>query len=167
MLLLSAPINNRFNVVVRSLNPFGVGSKWLLAFLRVPVTPSTSLIQTIFSPCYPLNDRRRVARSLSNRSTVFFFSSCFSLARLFILILLLMSGNFYPNSDPVFFFSVCAGNMTWRGRSMQCCTCPKWVYLKCSLLSCSRFKTLSKLTPGATLLAAICMYTFSMSTSTV
>ena len=97
----------------------------------------------------------------------FLFSSCFSLARLFILILLLMSGNFYPNPDPIFFFSVCAGNMTWRGRSMQCCTCPKWVYLKCSLLSCYRFKTLSKLTPGATLLAAICMYTFSMSTSTV
>ena len=32
--------------------------------------------------------------------------------------------------------------MTWRGRSVQCCTYHKWVYLRCSLLSFSRFKTL-------------------------
>ena len=32
-------INSRFIVVVRSPAPFGCGSKWLLAFPRVPVTP--------------------------------------------------------------------------------------------------------------------------------
>ena len=32
--------------------------------------------------------------------------------------------------------------MTWRGRSVQCCICSKWVHLRCSLLSFSRFKTL-------------------------
>ena len=37
---------------------------------------------------------------------------------------------------------MCAGNVTWRGRSVQCCTCSTWVHLKCSLLSFSRFRTL-------------------------
>ena len=36
---------------------------------------------------------------------------------------------------------MCAGNVTWRGRSVQCCTCFKWVQLKCSLLSFSKFIT--------------------------
>ena len=53
-----------------------------------------------------------------------------------------MSGNVYPNPCPVFPCSVCAGNVTWRGRSVQCCSCSNWVHLKCSLLSFSRFKTL-------------------------
>ena len=35
-----------------------------------------------------------------------------------------------------------AGNVTWRGRSVQCCTCSKWVHLKCLLLSFSTFRTL-------------------------
>ena len=33
--------------------------------------------------------------------------------------------------------------MTWRGRSVQCCTCTNWVHLKCSL-SFSRFRTLGR-----------------------
>ena len=37
---------------------------------------------------------------------------------------------------------MCAGNVTWRRRSVQCCTCSNWVHLKCSLLSFSRFTTL-------------------------
>ena len=37
---------------------------------------------------------------------------------------------------------MCAGNVTWRGRSVQCCTCSNWVHLKCSLLYFSRFRTL-------------------------
>ena len=53
-----------------------------------------------------------------------------------------MSGNIHPNPGPVFPCSVCTGNMTWRGRSVQCCTCSKWVHLKCSLISFSKFKTL-------------------------
>ena len=53
-----------------------------------------------------------------------------------------MSGNVHPNPCPVFPCSVCAGNVTWRGRSVQCCTCSNWVHLKCSLVSFSRFRTL-------------------------
>ena len=52
-----------------------------------------------------------------------------------------MSGNVYPNPCLVFPCSACAGNVTWRGRSVQCCTCSNWVLLKCSLLSFSRFRT--------------------------
>ena len=89
----------------------------------------------------PLNDRRRVARSLFEICLSSLFS-CLSLARILILLLILMSGNVHPNPCPVFPCSVCAGNVIWRGRSMQCCTCSNWVLLKCSLLSFSRFKTL-------------------------
>ena len=53
-----------------------------------------------------------------------------------------MSGNVHPNPCPVFSYSVCAENVTWRGRSVQCCTCSNWVHLKCSLLSFFRFTTL-------------------------
>ena len=31
--------------------------------------------------------------------------------------------------------------MTWRGRSLQCCTCSNWVHLKWSLFSFARFRT--------------------------
>ena len=115
--------------------PVWVGSKWLLALLRVPVTPGTLFTQTIFSPCSPLNDGRRVARSL-------FIIGLSSLECLLILLLFLMSGNVHPNLCPVFPCLVCAGNVTWRGRSVQGCTCSNWVHLKCSLLSFSRFRTL-------------------------
>ena len=53
-----------------------------------------------------------------------------------------MSGNVHPNPCPVFPYLVFAGNVTWRGRPVQCCTCSNWVHLKCSLLSSSRFRTL-------------------------
>ena len=53
-------------------DPVWAGSKWLLAFLRVPVTPGTPLH---FSLCCPLNDRWRAAQHLQNRSPVFTFSS--------------------------------------------------------------------------------------------
>ena len=121
--------------------PVWVGSKWLLAFPRVPVTLGTPLTQTIFSPCSPLNDRRRVARSLFKIGLPSLFS-CLSLACHLILLLLLMNGNVHPNPCPVFLCSVCAGNVTWRGRSVQCCTSYNWVHLKCSLLSFSRFRAL-------------------------
>ena len=42
-------------------DPGWVGSKWLMAFPRVPVTPGTPLC---FSLCFPLNDRRRAAHSI-------------------------------------------------------------------------------------------------------
>ena len=53
-----------------------------------------------------------------------------------------MRGNVGPKPCPVFPYLVCAGNVTWRGRSVQCCTCSNWVHSKCSLLSFSRFRTL-------------------------
>ena len=42
----------------------------------------------------------------------------------------------------VFPSSVCAGNVTWRGKSVQCCTCSKWVRLRCLQLSLSKFGAL-------------------------
>ena len=52
-----------------------------------------------------------------------------------------MGGNVHSNPCPVFPCSVCAGNVTWWGKSVQCCTCSNWVHLKCSLLSFSRVRT--------------------------
>ena len=105
-----------------------------------PGYPGHSPHTNHFLPCSPLNHGRRVARSLF-KIGLFSLFSCLSLARLLIL-LLLMSDNVHPNPCPVFPCSVCAGNVTWRGRSVQCCTCSNWVHLKCSLLFFSRFRTL-------------------------
>ena len=53
-----------------------------------------------------------------------------------------MSGNVHPNPGPIFPCFVCAGNVTWRGKSVQCCTCSKWVHPRCSQLSLSKFRAL-------------------------
>ena len=53
-----------------------------------------------------------------------------------------MSGNVHPNPGPIFPCSVCAGNVTWRGKSVQSCTFSKWVHLRCSQLSLSKFRAL-------------------------
>ena len=53
-----------------------------------------------------------------------------------------MSGNVYPNPGPMFSCSACAGNVTWRGKSVQCCTCSKWVHLGCSQVFLSKFRAL-------------------------
>ena len=70
--------------------------------------------------------------------------SCSTLAllRLLILLLLLMSGGVHPNPGRIFPCSVCAGNVTWRGKLVLCCTCSKWVHLRCSQLSLSKFRAL-------------------------
>ena len=100
----------------------------------------------IFSLCCPLNDRRRAAHSIFKIGRLFSLSllSCLTLAllRLLILLLLLMSGNVHPNPGPIFPCSVCAGNVTWRGKSVQCCACSKWVHLRWSQLSLSNFRAL-------------------------
>ena len=100
----------------------------------------------IFSLCCPLSDRRRAAHSNFKIGRLFslFLLSCPTLAllRLLILLLLLMSGNVHPNPGPIFPCSVCAGNVNWRGKSVQCCTCSKWVHLRCSQLSLSNFRAL-------------------------
>ena len=50
-----------------------------------------------------------------------------------------MSGNVHPNPGPVF---SCSGNVTWWGKSVQCCACSKLVHLRCSQLSLSKFRAL-------------------------
>ena len=120
-----------------------MGSKWLLDFPRVPVTPRAPLL---FSLCCPLNNRRRAAHSFLKVGRLFSLSlfSCpsLSLLRLLILHLLLMSGNVHSNPGPIFPCSVCAGNVTWRGKSVQCCSCSKLVHLRCLQLSLSKIRTL-------------------------
>ena len=124
MTMFSAPINSRLNVVMRSPAPFGLGR----------------------NGCCPLNDRRRAAHNFFKIGRLFslFLFICPSLAllRLLILLLLLMSGNVHPNPCPIFPCSVCAGNVTRRGKSVQCCACSKWVHLRCSQLSFTKFRAL-------------------------
>ena len=140
--ILSAPINSRLNVLGVP-NSVWVGSKWLLVFPRVPVTRGTHLR---FFAVLPLNDRRRAAHSFFKIGRLFSLFSCLSFARPRLLILLLlMSSNIHPNSGPIFqceLISVCAGNVTRRGKSVQCCTWSSWVHLRCLLLSLSKFRTL-------------------------
>ena len=130
-------------MVVRSQAPFGLGGNgcWTSRGSQLP-----RALPSISSLCCPLNGRRKAAHSFSKIGCLFFLSlfSSPSLARLRLLtlLLLLMSGNGYPNPGPIFAYSVCAGNVTWRGKSVQCCTCSKWVHLRCSQLSLSKFRTL-------------------------
>ena len=139
----TAPINSRLNVVVLSPTPFGLGQNgcWPSRGSQLP-----RALPFIFLLCCPLNDRRRAAHSIYKIGRLFslFLFSCPTLAllRLLILFLLLMRGNIHPNPGPIFPCSVCAGNVTWRGKSVQCCTCFKWVHLRCSQLSLSNFRTL-------------------------
>ena len=137
-----APIDSRLNVVVRSPAPFGLDRNgcWPSRGSQLP------RVLPIFSLCCPLNNRRRAAHSFFKIGRLFslFLFSCPSLAllRLLILLLLLMSANVHPNPGPIFSYSVCAGNVTWRGKSVQCCACSKWVHLRCSQLSLSKFRAL-------------------------
>ena len=140
---VAATINSRLNVVVRSPTPFGLGRN------RCWPSRGSQLLRAlpfIFSLCCPLNDCSRAAHSFLKIGRLFshFLFSCLSLAllRLLILLLLLMRSNVHPNPGPIFPRSVCAGNVTWRGKSVQCCTCSKWVHPRCSQLSLSKFKTL-------------------------
>ena len=140
----SAPIKGRLNVVVRSPAPFGLGRNgcWPSRGSQIP-----RALPFIFSLCCSLNGRRRAALSffkIGRLFSLFFLFSCPSLAFLCLLIFLLflMSGNFHPIPGPIFPCSVCAGNVTWRGKSVQCCTCSKWVHLRCSQLSLSQFRAL-------------------------
>ena len=128
-------------MVVRSPTLFGLGRNGCWPS-RGPQLPRA--ISSIFLLCCPLNDRRRAAQSFLKIGRLFSLFSCPSFTRLclLILLLLLMSSNVHPNPGPVFPCSVCAGNVTWPGKSVQCCTCSKWVHLRCSQLSLSKFRTL-------------------------
>ena len=137
----SAPINSHLNVVGRSPTPFGLGRNgcWPSRGSQLP-----RALPFIFSLCCPLNDRRRAANSflkISRFFSLFLFSCpCLALLRLLTLLLLLMSGNVYPNLGPIFPCSLCTGNVTWSDKSMQCCACSKWVHLRCSQPFLSEFR---------------------------
>ena len=141
--MATAPINSRLNVVVRSPTPFGMVQNgcWPSRGSQLP-----RALPFIFWLCCPLNDRRRAAHSIFKIGRLFslFLFSCPSLALLCLLIFLflLMSGNVHPNPGPIFSCSVCAGYVTWRGKSVQCCTCSKSVHQRCSQLSFSKFRAL-------------------------
>ena len=109
----SAAINSRLNVVV-SLTQVWFGSKWLLVFSRVPVTPGTPCKNHFFAVL--LSKRpQKAASSLFKTGRLFSLFSCLSLARLLILLLFLMNGNIYIITlGPVYSCSVSAGNVTWR-----------------------------------------------------
>ena len=89
-----------------------------------PSYPGHSPHTNPFFAVLPLNDRRRAARSFFKIGLLSSLFSCFSLARLLILLLVLMSGNAHPNPCLVFPCSVCAGNVTWRGRLLLLFTRP-------------------------------------------
>ena len=138
-----APINSRLNVVVRSPAPFGLGRNgcWPSRGSQLP----RALPIHFFAMLLPERPQKGSTQHLQNLSPVLIFLlSCLTLAllRLLILLLLLMSGNVHPNPGPIFPCSVCAGNVTWRGKSVQCCACSKWVHLRCSQLSLSNFRAL-------------------------
>ena len=103
---------------------------------------------SFFSLRCPLNNRRWAAHNFLKIGRLFSLSlfSYPSLThfRLLILFLLLIRGNVHPNHSQIFPCSVCAGKATWRGKSVQCCTCSKWVHLRCSQLSISKFRTLGR-----------------------
>ena len=136
----SSPINSRLNVVLRSPTPFGLGQN---GCRPSPGSHLSRALSFIFLLCCSLNDRSRAAHSffkIGRLFSLFLFSFLALLCPLNLL--LLMSGNIHPNPGPIFPCSVCAGNVTWRGKSVLCCTCSKWDHLRCSQLFFSKFRAL-------------------------
>ena len=128
-------MNTGLNVVVQSLTQFGLGRNgcWPFRGSKLPrALPSHKLFFRHAAPFTTAEGQHAALKPVAWLLS--------SLARLRLL-LLLMRGNVHPNPGSVFPCSVCAGNVTWQGSSVQCCTCFKWVHLKCSLLS-SKFRIL-------------------------
>ena len=124
-LVKTAPTNSHLNVVVWSLTSFGLGRNgcWPPQGSQLP-----QALPFIFLLCCPLNDCRRAAHRFFKIGRLFslFLFFCPSLARhRLILLLLLISGNVHPNPGTIFPCYVCTGNVTWRGKSVQCCACSK------------------------------------------
>ena len=116
---------------------------WVEMAVGLPVAtsyPRHSLAKNHFFAMLPPERPQKAAYNLFKIGRLSFPFSCLSLAR--IRLLLLMSVNVHPNPGPIFPCSVCPGNVTWRGRPVQCSTCSKWVHLRCSLLFLSKFRTL-------------------------
>ena len=129
--------------MVRSSTPFRLGRNgcWPFRWSQLPRAHPY-----IFSLCCSLNDSRMAGHSIYKIGRLFppfpLFCPTLALLRLLILLLLLISGNVHPNPGPIFPCSVCAGNVTWRGKSVLCYTCSKWIHLRCSQLSLSKFRAL-------------------------
>ena len=127
--------------MVRSPAPFGLGQNGCWSSRRSQLPRALPIH---FFAMLPLNDRRRAAHNIFKIGRLFslFLLSCPTLAllRLLILLFLLMSGNVHSYPGPIFPSSVCAKNVAWQGKSVQCCTCSKWVHLRCSQLSLSNFR---------------------------
>ena len=124
--MIAALINSRLNLLVQPPTPFGLGrnGSWPFRGFQLP----WALLSN--KPFFAVLTPERPQKGLS-----------LARLRLLILLLLLMSGNVHPNPGPILPRSVCAGNVTWRGKSVQCCTSSKLIHLRCSLLS-SKFRTL-------------------------
>ena len=125
--------------MVRSPTSFGLSRNgcWTYRRSQLPWAP-----HLFFCYATPLNDSvgQHTTSLKSVACFLFFFSP--AILCLLILLLLLMSGNLHSNPGPIFPCSVCAGNVTWRGKSVHCCICSKWVHLRCSQLSLSKFRAL-------------------------
>ena len=128
--------------MVPSPPPFGLGRNgyWPFRGSQLP-----RALPFVFSLCCPLNDLRRAAHSFFKIGRLFSFSFPSSSPHSSPS---LDGGNAHLNPGPIFSCSVCAGNVTRQGRSMQCCTCTKWVLLKCHY-SPLNSELLAALTPGA------------------
>ena len=113
---ISAFLNKQISITINdSLHQSTAASTWwcgrraLLGWIEIAVGLPEGLSypehspRTIFSPCFPLNDRRSAAHSFSKIGRLSSpFSSLFhARLRLLILLLLLMSGNVYYNPGPI------------------------------------------------------------------
>ena len=72
---------------------------------------------------------------------------------IFILMLLLISGDIHPNLGPIDLCFFCSRRVTWGNRSVQCTNCYLWVHLSCSGLSPTDFR---KISPGNSWTSQMC-----------
>ena len=87
----------------------------------LPKSPSyLGHFPSFFRRASPPHHHRRAANSFLKIGRLSSLFSCLSLAcfRLLIVLLLLMSGNVQANLGPIYPCSVCAENVTWRGKSV-------------------------------------------------
>ena len=118
--------------------PMGMGRNGTTDLPRGSTERSPPLSQTVFSLGRPLTGHNWAAPLLINRTP---------LRRLFILALLLISGNVHPNPGPIsnhphsrYPCSICHFDV---GRdSLQCSACLKWVHFLYSSLTRADFRTI-------------------------
>ena len=140
-------------MVVRLSTPFGLGRNGLLASRGSQLPRALPINKPFFRRLFFKQTQKGSTHLFKINRLFFLLFSCLSVTCILILLLLMMSGNVQPNPATIFSCSMCSGNVTWSGRPMQCCTCPKWVGSRYSLLSFSRFKNLGSSHSGAVLFA--------------